>query len=180
MHTTRIAVAYRPCTGKVKGLKTAYQQQLRYIQEKGLHVTKLELFDKDLTGQLSKWHAEEERIVLLMDVNDHPTEGKFSRKLAKMNLDVHEFSHKCWGPTPPYTHINGTQPIKGGNISSKIEVVNLAMVNFMDSPGCCESYHCTLDVCTMNKVCKYRLYVQDGWLNCILLMRHNNKYFVKY
>jgi hypothetical protein len=77
----------------------------------------------------------EERIVLLMDVNKHPKDGKFSKKLAKMNLDMHEFSHKYWGPTPPYTHINGTQPINSGYISSKIEVVNLAMLNYTDSPG---------------------------------------------
>jgi hypothetical protein len=48
------------------------------------------------------------------------------------------------------------------------------------SMDCCELYHCTLDVCTINKVHKYRLYVQDRWLACILLLRHNNKYFVKY
>jgi hypothetical protein len=51
MHTTRIVVAYRPCTAKVKGLKTVYQQQLRYIQAKSLHITPLELFDKDLNYQ---------------------------------------------------------------------------------------------------------------------------------
>ncbi len=32
----------------------------------------------------------------------------------------------------------------------------------------------------MNKVRKYRLYVQDGQLACILPLRHNNKHFVKY
>ncbi len=135
MLITRIVVAQRPCAAKVKGLKTVYQQQLRYIQAKGLHITPLELFDKDLTKQLSKWCVAEEIMVLLMDVNKHPMEGKFSRKLAEMNLDMHEFSHKCWGPTQPYTHINGTQPIDGGYISSEIEVLNLAMLNFTDSPG---------------------------------------------
>ncbi len=68
-HTIRLVVAYRPCATKVKGLKTVYQQQLRYIQAKGLNVTPLELFNKDLTKQLSKRHTAEEKIVLLMDVN---------------------------------------------------------------------------------------------------------------
>jgi hypothetical protein len=136
MHTTRIVVAYKPCAAKVKGLKKVYQQQLKYIHAKGLHVTPLELFDNDLTKQLSKWHTAEERIILLlMDANKYPTEGKFSRKLAKMNLDMHKFSHKCWGPTPPYTHINSTQPIDSGYISFEIAVVNLSMLNFTDSPG---------------------------------------------
>jgi hypothetical protein len=52
-----------------------------------------------------------------------------------MNLDTHRFSHKCWGPTPSCTHINGTQPIDSGYISFKIEVIDLAMLNFTDSPG---------------------------------------------
>ncbi len=67
---------------------------------------------------------EGEKIVLLMDINKYPTEGKFIRNLAKTNLNMHKFSHKCWGPTPPYTHINGTKPINRGYISSKIEVEN--------------------------------------------------------
>ncbi len=32
MHITRIAVAYQPCSGKTAGLKTVYQQHMRYIQ----------------------------------------------------------------------------------------------------------------------------------------------------
>jgi hypothetical protein len=88
-------VAYKPCTAKVKGVKTIYQQQLRYIQNKGLNTTPLELFDKDLTNQIIKWREEGDRIILLMDVNEHPIEGKFSRKLATTNPDRHEFLHKC-------------------------------------------------------------------------------------
>jgi hypothetical protein len=78
---------------------------------------------------------EGDRIILLMDVNEHPIEGKFSRKLAATNPDMHKFLHKCWGPVAPYTHINGSQPINSGYKSPKIEVVNLAMLNFIDSPG---------------------------------------------
>jgi hypothetical protein len=128
-------VAYRPCIAKVKGLKTIHQQRLRYIQNKGLNTTPLELFDKDLTNHITKWWEEGDRIILLMGVNNHLIEGKFSRKLAPMNPDMHEFSHKCWGPVAPYTHINGSQPIDGGYKSPKIEVVNLAMLNFKDSLG---------------------------------------------
>jgi hypothetical protein len=49
----RLVVAYRPCAAKTKGLKTIYQQQLRYIQNRGLETTPLELFDKDLTDQIT-------------------------------------------------------------------------------------------------------------------------------
>ncbi len=95
----------------------------------------MELFDKDLTNQITKWQEEGDRIILFMDVNKHPIEGKFSKRLATTNPDMHKFSHKCWGPVAPYTHINGCQPIDGGYKSPKIEVFNLAMLNFKDSPG---------------------------------------------
>jgi hypothetical protein len=86
---TRIVAAYRPCTAKTKGLKTVYQQHLWHIQAKGLHCSPLDLFDKDLIEQISKWHEEGERIVLLMDVNEHPTEGKLNRKLIVKNQDMY-------------------------------------------------------------------------------------------
>ncbi len=49
-----------------------------------------------------------------MDVNEHPTEGKFSKRLSATNPDIYEISHKCWGPEAPYTHINCSQPIDRG------------------------------------------------------------------
>ena len=56
-HVTRIVVAYRPCTTKTKGLKTVYQQHLRYIQSKGLKMNPVELFDRDrnLSKQIKEW-----------------------------------------------------------------------------------------------------------------------------
>jgi hypothetical protein len=59
-------------------------------------------------------------------------------------------------------------------------MIELGVCHTSKYRGCCESNHCTQDVCTMNEVCKYRLYVQDGQLACILPLRHSNKYFVKY
>ena len=56
----------------------------------------------------------------------------------------------------------------------------MVMIQMTASWRCCEPYHCTLDVCMMNEVHKYWLYVQDGWSACILPLRHNNDYLVKY
>ena len=66
-----------------------------------------------------------------MDVNDHPLTSKFYQQLQKEQ----EFTHKCWGPTPPYTHISGSSPIDGGYKSSEIQIVNLGMLTFAESPG---------------------------------------------
>ena len=54
-HVTRIVVVYRPCTSKVEGLKTVYQQHLRYIQSKGLQSNPVELFDLNLSKQIKEW-----------------------------------------------------------------------------------------------------------------------------
>ncbi len=89
-HVSRIVVAYRTCRSKVKGLRTIYQQQLRYIQAHGINCSQVELFDRDLAKQIKEWRKSGERIVLVMDVNDHPLTSKFYQQLQKeqTGLDV--------------------------------------------------------------------------------------------
>jgi hypothetical protein len=70
-----------------------------------------------------------------MDVNDHPLWNKFYTSLKERNVDMEEFSHKCWGPTEPYTHLLGKSPIGGCYKSLEVEIVNLTMLNFAESPG---------------------------------------------
>jgi hypothetical protein len=69
---TRIVVAYRPFNCRSKGLKTVYQQHLRYIQSRGLEMDPVYMFDVDLSKQIKEWQGAGERIVLAMDVNAHP------------------------------------------------------------------------------------------------------------
>jgi hypothetical protein len=40
-----------------------------------------------------------------------------------------------WGPKVPHTHPAGKSPIDGAYMSSEIEIVNLIMLTFADSPG---------------------------------------------
>ncbi len=70
-----------------------------------------------------------------MDINGHPLRNNFYRMLKERNADMEEFSHKFWGPTEPYTHPSGKSPIDGGYKSPEVEIVNLAMLNFAESPG---------------------------------------------
>ncbi len=71
-HVTRIVVAYRPCVRKTKGIKTVYQQHLRYIQSKRLQKDPVELFDFNLSKQIKEWQDAGDRMVLVMDLNSHP------------------------------------------------------------------------------------------------------------
>ena len=70
-----------------------------------------------------------------MDSNKHVLTGKFHREILRTGLDLEEFTHKCWGAHQPYTHINGSIPINGGYKSPEIEVLNVCMLPFLDSPG---------------------------------------------
>jgi hypothetical protein len=70
-----------------------------------------------------------------MDVNDHPLHNKFYSTLKEQNTNMEEFTHKGWGPTEPYTHHLGEFPIDGGYKSPEVEIVNLSMLNFTESPG---------------------------------------------
>ncbi len=134
-HATRIVIAYRPCASKTEGLKTVYQQHMQYIQSRGLAFNPTDLFDHNLSKQVKEWRGKGKRIIILMDINNHPLRNKFYKKLNDQNTGMEEFTHKCWGPKELYTHHSGKSPIDGGYKSPKVEIVNLAMLTFTESPG---------------------------------------------
>jgi hypothetical protein len=97
--------------------------------------TPQQLFNKDLLQQFKRWRKSGERIILLMDANEHVLMGRFNRGISRAGLDLEEFTHKCWGASQPHTHINGSIPINGGYKSPEIVVLNVCMLPFLDSPG---------------------------------------------
>ena len=154
MHVTRIVVAYRPCNRKSTGLKTVYQQHLRYIQSHGLEIDPVSMFDADLSKQIQEWRRAGERIVLVIDVNGHPLHNNLYRQLQERGTEMEEFSHKCWGPTAPYTHYAGRSPIDGAYKSPEIEIVNLCMLTFAESPG--DHRSLCFDISTRSLLGEYR------------------------
>ena len=76
--------------------------------------TPQQLFDKNLMHQCNLWHKSGERIILLMDANEHVLTGNFNPAITRAELDLEKFTHKCWGARQPYTHISGKIPINGG------------------------------------------------------------------
>ncbi len=123
-------MAYQPCASKMEGLKTVYQQHLRYIQSRGLPFNPVDLFNHDLSKQIKEWRGKGERIIRMMDINDHSLQNKLYTKLKVKNTEMKEFTHKCWGPKEPYMHHFGKSPIDGGYKTPKVEIVNLCMLNF--------------------------------------------------
>jgi hypothetical protein len=96
-HSTRIMVAYRTGSGKSKGLRTIYQQQIWYMQLHNLKGSPQPLFNKDLLHQCKIWRKSGKRIILLMDAKKHAINWKFNRVLTRTGLDLEEFTQKCWG-----------------------------------------------------------------------------------
>jgi hypothetical protein len=92
--------------------------------------------------------------VLLMDVNDHTFHNKFYTLLNERCTDMEEFSHKCWGPKEPYTHHAGKLPINGSYKSPEVEIANLSMLNFVESPGNHRSL--LFDISTQSLLDKFR------------------------
>ena len=69
-----------------------------------------------------------------MDANENPLKNNFYRRLKEAS-DLTEFTHTCWGKVPPHTHARGTKPIDGGYKSPEVEIENLCMLDFVESPG---------------------------------------------
>jgi hypothetical protein len=133
------------------------RQQLCYIQKRGLTCSPVELFNKGLVQQMKEWMDKGEWIVLLMDVNNHPLNSKFYQQLQREHTDLEEFTHKCWGPTPPYVHISGSPPIDGGYKSPEIEIVNLGMLSFTESPGDLRSFIIDISTCLLLEEFRFKV-----------------------
>jgi hypothetical protein len=70
-----------------------------------------------------------------IDVNGHPLHNNLYQQLQERKTEMEEFSHKCWGPKAPYMHPAGKSPINGAYKSPEVEIVNLCMLTFAESPG---------------------------------------------
>ena len=112
-----------------------------------------------------------------MDVNRNPLHKNLYRQIGVGADGMEEFTHKFWEPTPPHTHARGSAPIDGKYKSQEIEIVNLCMLNFTDSPGDHSSLilnvqtHSMLGE-TLNNICKpvSRLLITSQQLSA---MRYN-------
>ena len=134
-HRTRMVVAYCPGRSRRDGLKTVYQQHLRYIQHHQLQATPYQLFVDDLTNQIKCWTKAGDRITLFIDANEHITKGLIHAQLTSNDVGLKEISHRSWGPSPPHTHINGSIPIDGIFASPELEVSNCLLLSFHESVG---------------------------------------------
>ena len=92
------------------------------------------MFCDDLLQQLTVWKSQGDRILLLMDANEHVLDGTFTRRL-RGELELDEISHRAWRGTPPNTHISGSKPIDGVWASRSLEIGGFKILSFSESVG---------------------------------------------
>ena len=99
-----MTTAYTPCGSTTSKEETYYQQQIRYIDTKGPKTTPKEMFRKDLLRQLQKQRSKEDRIVLMMDVNEDMLEGMMRRQIRHKDTGMREVVHSFAGSEGPKTY----------------------------------------------------------------------------
>ena len=134
-HKCRVVVAYNVCNGKLKGLKTQYQQITRYCQGKGVKDSPKELMRKDFAKQCGLWRKNNEKLIIIMDENESTIDGPLRKMLEKEGVDLEEFSHRYYGNNPPHTFIDGKIPIDAGYKTPDLEIKAFCMLSFLDSTG---------------------------------------------
>ena len=114
-HRTRVLSVY--CVGKriVDGLGRVCQQHLRHIQTLSLRTLSYQLFKQDLVSQLREWARQGDRLIIMMDANEHILDDELGKLLVspELGLDLEEISHKAWGGREINTYIDGSRPIDG-------------------------------------------------------------------
>lgn len=88
-----------------------YQQHLRYIDEHDIPGDPYDLFFSDLLHQLTAWREQGDRIILMIDANEHFLRGDFTRVLHNV-VGLKEVSHRALTNSgEPHTFIDGSEPI---------------------------------------------------------------------
>eukprot|EP00956_Cyclotella_meneghiniana_P013588 scaffold19721_cov38-Cyclotella_meneghiniana.AAC.6 len=134
-HTTRVIQAYRVRSVRSREMGSMEQQHIRYMQKNGLHGNPTDMFDSDLLNQLQVWRANGERLILMMDANEHVLTGKLCRRLSDASIGLREVTKDRLGSLCPNTHASGSIPIDGVWATPDVEVVNVKWLSFDESPG---------------------------------------------
>ena len=128
---SRVISAYAPCGSAASKEETYYQQQARYITEKGLRDTNpKKMFREDLLAQLRKWRAKGDRIVLMMDANEDVVDGVMCRQLREEDINLREVVFAHTQTKGPKTYFRGKDAIDGIWVSEEVETSAAAYLPF--------------------------------------------------
>jgi len=132
-HRTRIVSAYNLGKRTSNYLGTVYQQHLRFIQTRGWDISPYKLFCIDFLAAIIKWQTTGDRLLIFVDMNEHPLKGALSKMMLSTGLL--EATHQHWNGCEPNTHIRGSGPIDGVYYSSSLEVTASLQLSFHEGVG---------------------------------------------
>ena len=112
-HHTRIIAAYQLCRNNSKGVESNYALQRQYFRERGDTRCPRLIFRSQLIKQLEKWKQEGDRIILMMDANEHIYTGHLAKLLRSPTIQMKEMLRTRTGVASPATFFRGTKPIDG-------------------------------------------------------------------
>ena len=98
-----------------------------------MDTTPYELFCTDFTTAIKQWQTAGERLLILIDMNEHVLQGYLARILLELGLS--EATHESWGEQEPNTHISGSKPIDGVYHSPNLEVTSTLLLSFHEGVG---------------------------------------------
>ena len=135
-HQTRVVQVYGVRPERSEQYGSVYQQHVRYMQETGIDgVSPRQLFETDLLYQLRKWREAGDRLILMMDANEHVLTGRLCRQLPMDGINLREITKDVVGSLCGYTHESGSQPIDGVWATPDITITGVKWLPFEQSPG---------------------------------------------
>ncbi len=129
-----MVVAYQVGQARQRGLRTIYQQHVRYIQAHGLTCTPRELFQEDILSAISCWIEHGDRTLIFIDMNEHILTGHLAKAFQRLGLL--EATHLNWKGSKPKTFVFGKdEPIDGMYHSPELEITSIMQLSFHKGVG---------------------------------------------
>jgi hypothetical protein len=131
----RIVTAYAVGNNKSQSGGSAYQQQVRYVQENDIDMSPKQLFESDFTGQIKRWRSSGEKIIVMMDMNEHANDGSLARKLSSEEIGLVNTTQCLYSSQPHHTFAEGSTPIDAIWHTPDVDITSLRWIPFSESPG---------------------------------------------
>ena len=125
---TRFLSGYALCGSLASRDQTYYKQCLHLIQTRHLKITPQEIFREGVLSMVDVWWAKEDRIVLMIDINNHSIDGKLSKELAYCGIWPTVYSYN--GAVGPNMHFWGNNPIDEVWVPDNFVVLGAAYLPF--------------------------------------------------
>lgn len=134
----RIITAYNPCKTSSTRPATVYAQQKRYFLSKNISTCPRTKFQIDLCTQIKKWQDKNNRIVLMIDMNENMnrTNGPLLQALTQEVGLIDPIKLKHHHTPPPITQNRGSCQIDGILVSPELRnIVKAGWTAFGDGIG---------------------------------------------